>query len=94
VTFDGHSSVTFDFGKNVGGFVAVTFAMNTTGCLDVTMTESSQWISALLSDATSNSGLDVPLTFCAQNANASGVVSTDSIHDRGSFRCVFSNIIS
>jgi hypothetical protein len=93
-TFGENSSVTFDFGKNVGGFAAVSFAVNTTGCLNVTMTESSQWISALSSDATSNSGLDVPLTFCAQNANGSGTVSADSIHDRGSFRCIFSSLTS
>jgi hypothetical protein len=72
-TFDGNSSVTFDFGKNAGGFASVQFANNTTGCVGVTFSESSLWISGVGSDATAG-------------ADSSGVVTADADHDRGAFR--------
>jgi hypothetical protein len=85
-TFDGNSSVTFDFGKNAGGFASVQFANNTTGCVGVTFSESSLWISGVGSDATAGAGIDAPLWFCAEDADSSGVVTADADHDRGAFR--------
>jgi hypothetical protein len=88
--FHGNSAITFDFGKNVGGYASVQFGKATTGCVGVTFSESSLWISGVGSDATADAGIDEPLWFCAEDADAYGVVTADVDHDRGAFRLAVS----
>ncbi|KAJ7594706.1 bacterial alpha-L-rhamnosidase domain-containing protein [Mycena floridula] len=85
-TFVGNSSVTYDYQKNIGGIVSLQFASGTSGCVGVTFTESSLWISGIGCDGTADSGIDAPLWFCAADADAHGHVAADRFHDRGSFR--------
>ncbi|KAF7713086.1 Alpha-L-rhamnosidase [Penicillium ucsense] len=63
--FDGTSSVTYDFGKNIAGIVTLKIeppsSVNTR--LGLTFSESSLWISNLSSDATADLGLDATLWF-------------------------------
>lgn len=86
--FVGNSAVTYDFGVNVGGPLTIQFAPRTSGCVGVTFTESSLWISGLGCDATADSGIDAPLWFCAQDADINGRVAADADHGRGAFRYI------
>lgn len=45
--FIGNSSVTYDYLKNIGGIVTLQFAPRASGCVGVTFTESSLWISGI-----------------------------------------------
>jgi hypothetical protein len=89
-TFVGDSAVTFDYAKNIGGLVSLRFGAQhrSDSCIGVTFSESSLWISGVGSDATADSGIDETLWLCPKDADATGVVSADKDHDRGSFRCV------
>ncbi|KAI1796990.1 Six-hairpin glycosidase [Ganoderma leucocontextum] len=76
------SSVTYDFGKNIAGWVN----FNTTssdGNVGFTFSESSLWVSSEASDATADSGLDAPLVF---NITAAGHYAAPDKMERGAFR--------
>ncbi|PIL35418.1 hypothetical protein GSI_02145 [Ganoderma sinense ZZ0214-1] len=77
-----NSSVTYDFGKNVGGWIN----FNTTsidGSVGFTFTESSLWVSSEACDSTSNGGLDEPLVF---NLTGLGHYVAPNDKERGAFR--------
>lgn len=80
-----NSSVTLDFGKNIGGNVKfeVTSVSSSDQWIGFTFTESSLWISPYTCDATQNSGLDEPLWF---QPSRKGVYEADKYHQRGGFR--------
>ena len=76
-----NSSVTYDFGKNVAGWVN----FNTTssgGSVGFTFSESSLWISSEACDATAST-LDAPLVF---NISGAGQYSAPLEKQRGAFR--------
>ena len=76
------SSVTYDFGKNIAGWVN----FNTTssrGSVGFTFTESSLWISSGASDATADAGPDAPLVF---NITGAGHYAAPNEKERGAFR--------
>lgn len=85
-TFNGVSSVTLDFGKNVAGLVSldITSASSSSAVLSVTFTESSLWISSEYSDATGNSGFDRPLWFNV--GKGAGTYTPPTEFQRGAFR--------
>lgn len=85
-TFNGVSSVTYDFGKNVAGLVSLDVGSSSSpsAFLGVTFTESSIWISNEACDATGNSGLDTPLWF--KVGEGDGTYTPDSKYMRGAFR--------
>lgn len=85
-TFNGVSSVTYDFGKNVAGLISLDVGSSSSpsAFLGVTFTESSIWISNEACDATSNSGLDTPLWFNVGEGD--GTYTPDSKYMRGAFR--------
>lgn len=84
--FDGVSSVTYDFGKNVAGVVSVIAGNSTSPDAKIwlTYTESSTWISGNASDATADAGLDKPLALMV--GAGPGTYSLDRDHERGGFR--------
>ncbi|KAJ6096976.1 hypothetical protein N7486_007722 [Penicillium sp. IBT 16267x] len=84
--FNGISSVTLDFGKNVAGLVSldVKSASSSSAFLSVTFTESSLWISSEYSDATGNSGFDRPLWFNV--GKGAGTYTPATEFQRGAFR--------
>lgn len=84
--FTGNSSITFDYGKNIGGIVSLTVGSVSSpdAVLGVTFTESSLWINGAASDATADAGLDTPLWF-AVGAGA-GTYTVGREFDRGAFR--------
>ena len=86
VTFHGVSSVTYDFGKNVEGLVAleVGSASSSSAFLGVTFTESSLWISSESCDATADAGRDAPLWFPV--GQGAGKYTPDAKYLRGAFR--------
>ncbi|TBU60046.1 hypothetical protein BD310DRAFT_923764 [Dichomitus squalens] len=77
-----NSSVTYDFGKNVAGWVNFNTTSNG-GALGFTFTESSLWISPEASDATADAGSDAPLVF---NLTAAGHYAAPIDRERGAFR--------
>lgn len=85
-TFDGISSVTYDFGKNVAGLVSlgVDSASSPSAFLGVTFTESSLWISSEACDATADAGRDSPLWFPV--GHGPGTYTAEEKHLRGAFR--------
>ena len=85
-TFNGVSSVTYDFGKNIAGLVSLGVGASSSAdaFLGVTFTESSIWISSEGCDATGNSGLDVPLWF--QVGTGANTYTPDKMYMRGGFR--------
>ncbi|KAJ5885852.1 hypothetical protein N7504_011688 [Penicillium tannophilum] len=85
-TFNGVSSVTLDFGKNVAGLVSldVNSTSSSSAFLSVTFTESSLWISSEYSDATGNSGFDRPLWFNV--GKGAGKYTPATKFQRGAFR--------
>lgn len=77
-----NASVTYDFGKNVAGWVNVNIP--TTGSVGFTFSESSLWVSSWACDATaSNAGPDEPLVF---NISHSGHFAAPTEKERGAFR--------
>ena len=85
-TFHGVSSVTYDFGRNIGGRVSLdVFSTSSPDAfIGVTFTESSMWISSEACDATADSGRDSPLWFPV--GEGPGKYTTDEKHARGAFR--------
>lgn len=85
-TFNGVSSVTYDFGKNVAGLVSldVGSASSSSAFLGVTFTESNLWINSEACDATADAGLDSPLWFPV--GQGPGKYTPEEKHLRGAFR--------
>lgn len=82
--FDGPSSVTLDFGKNIAGVVTLQIGnVDDDQYIGLTYTESSLWISGDGSDGTADAGLDETLWF-APSSSGDYTVSRD--HERGAFR--------
>lgn len=77
-----NSSVTYDFGKNIGGWVNLA-VLSSNGSVGVTFSESSLWVSSAACDATANSGLDAPLVF---NVTNPGTYTAPANKERGAFR--------
>ncbi|PIL35434.1 hypothetical protein GSI_02161 [Ganoderma sinense ZZ0214-1] len=76
------SSVTYDFGKNIAGWVNFNTS-SSDGSVGFTFTESSLWISSEASDATADGGLDAPLVF---NITGAGHYAAPNKKERGAFR--------
>ena len=85
-TFHGQSSVTYDFGRNIGGRVSlnVLSASSPDAFIGVSFTESSMWISSEACDATADSGRDSPLWFSV--GEGPGKYTKDEKYARGAFR--------
>ncbi|KAF7114478.1 hypothetical protein CNMCM5793_008782 [Aspergillus hiratsukae] len=85
-TFHGVSSVTYDFGRNIGGIVSLDISRVSSqdALIGVTFTESSLWINSEACDATADAGLDSPLWFPV--GQGSGRYTAEKKHDRGAFR--------
>lgn len=85
-TFNGVSSVTFDFGKNVAGVVSVTVGPSSSpfAFIGLTYTESNLWINEQASDATADAGLDEVLWLPV--GNGPGTYTVERYHERGAFR--------
>ncbi|KAL4889986.1 Six-hairpin glycosidase-like protein [Aspergillus ambiguus] len=85
-SFNGISSVTYDFGQNIGGIVSLDIGSVSSedAFLGVTFTESSLWISHEACDGTADAGLDSPLWFSV--GNGPGTYSAEKKHTRGAFR--------
>jgi hypothetical protein len=82
--FDGISAVTYDFGKNIAGFVTLQIGdVDEDQFIGLTYTESSLWISNISSDATEDAGMDEPYWF---QPTEGGNFTTDKDHGRGGFR--------
>lgn len=85
-SFNGVSSVTFDYTKNIGGVVSVTVGASDSpdAVIGLTYTESSLWINGQASDATADAGLDevrwLPV------GQGPGTYTVERQYDRGSFR--------
>ncbi|KAI0359162.1 bacterial alpha-L-rhamnosidase domain protein [Trametes cingulata] len=77
-----NDSVTYDFGKNIAGWVNLQTSSGN-GTIGVTFSESSLWVSSAASDATADSGLDAPLVF---NITATGRYEAPWEKERGAFR--------
>ncbi|KAH9890934.1 alpha-L-rhamnosidase domain protein [Cubamyces lactineus] len=83
LTLNGYNaSVTYDFGKNIAGWVNFDTSSHS-GSVGVTFSESSLWVSSAASDATADSGLDAPLVF---NLTRSGHHEAPQDKERGAFR--------
>lgn len=85
-TFNGVSSVTFDFGRNIGGIVSldIASASSSDAFVGVTFTESSLWINSEACDATADAGFDSPLWFPV--GQGPGKYTAEKKHIRGAFR--------
>lgn len=85
--FRGNSSVTFDYGKNIGGVVSLTVGSvanaSSPPILGITFTESSLWIMGAASDSTADAGLDTPLWI---TVDGPGTYTVAREFDRGAFR--------
>ena len=77
-----NSSVTYDFGKNIGGWVNLD-VLSSNGSIGVTFSESSIWVSSQTSDASVDFGLDAQLVF---NVTDLGHYQAVSEKERGGFR--------
>ena len=85
-TFNGVSSVTFDYTKNIGGVVSLTVGKSSSSdaFLGLTYTESSLWINGQGSDATADAGLDEVIWLPV--GEGAGTYTVERKYDRGSFR--------
>lgn len=82
--FEGPSSLTYDFSKNIGGLVSLKIGnVDADQYIGIAYSESSEWISNEGCDATQNAGIDEILWF---QPTEPGTVSVDRIHERGGFR--------
>lgn len=82
--FEGISSVTYDFGKNIAGIVTLQIGdFDSQQFVGITFSESSLWISGDGSDATADAGLDETLWF---SVTAPGDLTVPKEHERGGFR--------
>ena len=77
-----NSSVTYDFGKNIGGLVNMEVTSRN-GSVGVTFTESSLWVSSATCDASNFIGVDAPLVF---NVTSPGLYEAPLEKERGAFR--------
>ena len=78
-----NSSVTYDFGKNIAGWINFN-TTSSAGSVGFTFAESSMWVSSETSDATLGTGqLDGPLVF---NITGAGHYSPSLERQRGGFR--------
>lgn len=77
-----NASVTYDFGKNIGGWVNFD-TTSIDGSVGFTFAESSLWVSSEACDSTSNGGLDAPLVF---NLTGAGHYAAPNDKERGAFR--------
>ncbi|KAH9853159.1 bacterial alpha-L-rhamnosidase domain protein [Lenzites betulinus] len=77
-----NASVTYDFGKNIGGLVNFDLTSHA-GSVGVTFSESSLWVSPQACDATADAGLDTVLVF---NISKSGHYEAPAEKERGAFR--------
>jgi hypothetical protein len=80
-----NSSITYDYGKNIGGIVSFSVS-NTSGSdefIGISFTESSFWISPYGSDASQNVAIDQTLWFQIREP---GDYQVDDSHERGAFR--------
>ncbi|CAI7651401.1 unnamed protein product [Penicillium palitans] len=83
--FNGPSSVTFDFQKNVAGIVSIDVASASSDAfIGVTFSESSLYISEQSCDATADAGFDSPLWFSL--VDGPGTYTAAEKHNRGGFR--------
>ncbi|KAJ5506479.1 Bacterial alpha-L-rhamnosidase [Penicillium expansum] len=83
--FNGPSSVTFDFQKNVAGIVSIDIASASSDAfIGVTFSESSLYISEQACDATADAGFDSPLWFSI--AGGPSTYTAAEKHNRGGFR--------
>ena len=84
--FSGISSVSFDFGKNIGGLVSLEIESSSSpdAYIGVTFTESSLYVSDTACDATADAGLDDPIWFRVGQQPAT--YTPDTRFDRGGFR--------
>ncbi|EIN13193.1 Six-hairpin glycosidase [Punctularia strigosozonata HHB-11173 SS5] len=84
-TFDGPSSVTFDYGKNIAGVVTLVIrnVSDEDQFVGITFSESSLWISSAGSDATGGIAIDDTLWIQAQTP---GVYTVPRQNERGGFR--------
>ena len=76
-----NASVTYDFGKTIGGFLNLN--ISSVGNVGVTFSQSSVWVSSWGSDAMNGEGRDAPIVF---NATAPGHYTAPSNQERGGFR--------
>ncbi|KAI0768520.1 Six-hairpin glycosidase [Trametes elegans] len=77
-----NSSVSYDFGKNIAGWVNLNVSSQS-GSVGVTFSESSLWVSSEASDATADAGLDAPIIF---NITGAGHYKAPEQQERGAFR--------
>ncbi|KAH9921973.1 Six-hairpin glycosidase-like protein [Epithele typhae] len=77
-----NASVTYDFGKNIAGWVSVNVT-SSSGSVGFTYTESSLWVSSWACDSIFDQGPDEPLIF---NVTAPGIFSAPNEKERGGFR--------
>jgi hypothetical protein len=84
--FNGISSVTFDYAKNIAGVVSVTVGESSSydAVIGLTYTESSLWINGQASDATADAGLDEVLWLPV--GKGPGTYTVERYHERGAFR--------
>jgi energy-coupling factor transporter transmembrane protein EcfT len=84
--FQGVSSVTYDYGKNIAGVVSVSVGKSSSpdAFIGLTYTESSLWISGQASDATELYGLDEVLWLHV--GQGPGTYTVERYHERGGFR--------
>lgn len=83
--FDGPSSVTFDFQRNVAGIVSIDVASASSDAfLGVTFSESSLYVSEQACDGTADAGFDSPIWFSC--ADGPGLYTAAKRHNRGGFR--------
>ncbi len=83
--FNGVSSLTFDYGKNIAGIVSLTVASSSSSdaFIGLTYSESSLWVKSEYSDATNN-GVDQILWLHV--GQGPGSYNVDEAHVRGGFR--------
>jgi hypothetical protein len=84
--FNGISSITFDYSKNIAGVVSVTVGQSSdpNAVLGLTYTESNLWINGQGSDATADAGLDEVLWLPV--GQGAGTYTVDRFHERGGYR--------
>ena len=77
-----NSSVTYDFGKNIGGWVNFN-VYSASGNVAFTFSESSLWVASWACDSITQIGRDAPLVF---NVSSLGHFAAPVNKDRGAFR--------
>ena len=77
-----NASVTYDFGKSVGGWVNFNVS-SASGNVSFTFSESSLWVSSWGCDSTSQAGRDAPIVF---NVSSLGHFAAPTDTERGAFR--------